>query len=142
MVPLADPLQHRLCRRDVKRDGHLTIRTPSLQSEPGALEHPQHPPIAGQHLGIESGDAALRRDLRELLEHPSSGSVALKIVGHRKRDFGGARLAQPVKAGDRHDRAIMPSDQRDPINPTSLNGCTGGEVTATEAVKAQLTALL
>ena len=142
MVALVDPLQHRRRRRDVKRDRQLTKRTPAPHGEAGALEHPQHRPVVEHHFRIEPGDPALRRDLRELLEHPSSGAAALKIVGHRKRDFGGARLAQPVKAGDRHHSAAVPGDQRDPINATRLRGCPRGDVGPTTAVKAQVTALL
>ena len=141
MVALADPLPHRLRRPDVKRDRQLTKRTPAPHAKAGALEHPQHRPVAEQDFRIEPADPTLGRDFRELLEHPRAGAAALPIVGHRKRDLGSPRLTQPVKAGDRHHRALVPGDQRDPVNAPTLSGCTRGDIGPRIAVEAHVTAL-
>ena len=68
-------------------------------------------------------DPAVRRDLRELLEHPHPDPTALIIVSHRKRDLGDAGLAQPVIAGDSHHLAVVPADQRQTINASRLRLC-------------------
>ena len=121
MIALLDPLQHRLRRRNVKRHRQLTKRTLAPHRKAGALEHPQHRPIADHHLRVEPIDPTLRPDLRELLEHPRPRSTTLQIVSDRKRNLGGARLNQAIKLSDRHHRTVMPGDQRKPINTTSLS---------------------
>jgi len=141
MVALVDLVLDRLGWRDVERDRQLTRRTPVPHGEASPVQHVQHHPVAEHHFRIEPVDPTLRRDLRKLVKHPRSRSATLEIVGHRKRDFGGTRLTQAVKAGDRHHKTIMPGDQRDPIHATSLNGCTRDSVGSHEAVEAQVTTL-
>ena len=141
MVALVDPLQHRLRRGDIQRHRHLANRTPAPHREAGVLEHPQHRPIAGHHLRIEAVDPAVRRDLRELLEHPHPDPAALIIISHRKRDLGDTGLAQPVIAGDSHHPTVVPADQRQAINATGLRVRARDSVGAPKPVEAKVTAL-
>jgi hypothetical protein len=141
MITLIDPLQHRLRRRDLKRDRQLAKPTAAPHREPGALEHIQHRTVSGHHLRIEPVDPTIRRDRRELLEHPSPRPAATKIVSHRKRDLGSARLAQPVKTSNRHHTTAITSDQRNPINATTSRGCARGNVGPAIAMKAETAAL-
>ena len=140
MISLIDPLPHRLRRRDIQRNNQLTIRSPAPHSEASALEHSQHRLVLAHDFGVEPVDPPLRPDRRELLQHPGPDPVPLKIIGHRERDLRHAGLAQPVKAGDRHHRAVVPGDQREPVNATGLNGRARGEVGAPIAVEAKVTA--
>ena len=141
MIALADPLEHGLGRRYIEGDRQLARRTPSPHGEAGVLEHPQHRPIGGHHLSIEAVDPAVRRDLRELLEHPHPDTTALIMIGDRKRDLGDARLAQPVIAGDRHHASVVPADQRQAINAGGLRVRARDGVGAAEAVEAKIAAL-
>ena len=140
MVALVDPLQHRLRRRDIQRHRQLT-RPRAPHGEAGVLEHPQHQPIAGRHFRIEAVDPAVRRDLSELLEHPHPDPAALIIISHRKRDLGDTRLAQPVIAGDSHHATVVPAEQRQAINSTSLRVRARDSVGPPKPVEAQVTAL-
>ena len=105
------------------------------------LEHPQHRPIVGHHLRIEAVDPAVRRDLRELLEHPHPDPTALIIISHRKRDLGDAGLAQPDIAGDSHHPAVVPADQRQAINASGLRFRARDSVGASKTVEAEVAAL-
>ena len=141
MVALVDPLQHRLRRRDIQRHRQLARRTPPPHGEAGVLEHPQHRPVAVHHFRIEAVDPTLRRDLRELLEHPHPDTTALIIISHRKRDLGGPELAQPVIRGGSHHAAVAPADQRQAINATGPRVRARDSVGAPKAVEAQVAAL-
>ncbi len=141
MITLFDPLSRRLGRRDIKRDRQLTKRSLAPHDKAGALEDTQHRLVAEHHVRIEPVDPAVRSDRRELLEHPSTGAAALKIVGHRERDRGSARLAQPLEAGHRHHSAVMPGDQLKPIDTVRLRGCARGGIGPPTAGKPHITAL-
>ena len=45
MVALVDPLDHRLARRDIERDGELAQRPLTPHGETDTLEHPKHRPV-------------------------------------------------------------------------------------------------
>ena len=126
MITLFNPLSRRLGRRDIKRDRQLTKRSLAPHDKPGALEDTQHRLVAEHHVRIEPVDPAVRSDRRKLLEHPSTSTAALKIVGHRERNPGSARLAQPLEPGHRHHSAVMPGDQLKPINTVRLRGYARG----------------
>ena len=116
MIALIDPLPHRLRRRDIQRNSQLTKRGPAPHGKAGMREHSQHRLVVRHDLRVEPVDPALGRDRRELLQHPGPDPVPLKIIGHRKRDLGGAGLAQPVIARDSHHAAVVPADQRQAVN--------------------------
>ena len=83
----------------------------------------------------------LRRYLSELLEHPHTDPAALILITHRKRDLGDTGLAQPDKAGDRHHPTVVPAEQRQAINPTSLRVRARDSVGTPKPVETQVTAL-
>ena len=116
MVTLTDPLPHRLGRRDIERHGDFTERASASHHESPILEHAQHPPVTGHHLGIEAMNAARRRDRRELLEHPRRDATSLKIVRDGERDLGDPLFAQPIVAGHRHHTGTVAADQRKPVD--------------------------
>jgi hypothetical protein len=92
MVPLTDPLPHRLGRRDIQRHRDLTPRATTTHPEASVLKDAQHRPVLHQHLGIKTMDPPLGRDLRKLLEHPRPDPATLMLVGHRKRNLRHAPL--------------------------------------------------
>jgi hypothetical protein len=138
MITLVDPLPRRLRRRDIQRHRQLT-GPPVPDREAGVLEHPQHRPIARRHLSIEAMDPAVRRDRRELLEHPHPNPTVLSIISDRKRDLGNTRLAQPVIAGDSHHPIVVPADQRLAIHATRPRVRARDSVGQPKPVEAQVT---
>ena len=107
--------------------------TPTSHGVAGVLEHSQHCRIVGHHLRVETVDSTVRRDLRQLLEHPHPDPPALIIVSHGKRDLGDAGLAQPGITGDRRHLAVVPADQHHAIKASRLSLFARDEIGAREA---------
>jgi hypothetical protein len=140
MVTLVNPRQQHIRRGDIQRHRQLK-RTPAPDSEAGVLKHPEHRPVICHHLRIKTVDPAVRRELRELLEHPSPDPTSLIIISHRKRDFGDARLAQRVILSDSHHPAVVATDQRETINPPGLRGRARDSIGTPKTMKTEVPAL-
>ena len=84
----------------------------------------------------------VRRDLRQLLEHPHPDPAALIIISHGKRDLGDAGLAQPGITGDRRHLPVVPADEHHAIKASRLSLLARDEIGAREPVEAEAAAHL
>ena len=110
-------------------------------SKPAPAKTPQHRAVAGHHLGVEARDAALGRDLGELLEQSRGQAAAVHLVGHREGDLGRAGLVEAVVARDGDHAPVEVGQQRHPRVAVGVGVVARHDVGAPEAVEAQIAAL-
>jgi hypothetical protein len=142
VVARLDARPHRLAGMEVEGDRHLAERHRPPHVEAGRPEHAQHRPVVGHHLGVEAEDRALRRDVRELLQHPRRGAAAVEVVRDREGDLRRTGLAQAVVPGGGDDPVAVAADQRDAVGPVGLGVLARRRIRAAEAVEAHVPALL
>ena len=140
VVALVDPLHHRRGRGDVNRDVEL-LEPRTLDREAGIPKHAEHRTVRRHHRGIEAAHGALRPDRRQLFEHSRADPTPLFVVGHRERDLGDARFAQPLVAARRDHTPVVTCDQRYAVDTAGLHGRSRDDVRAAHAVEAEVPAL-
>ena len=78
----------------------------------GVGEDPGHPPVVGQHIGLEPADAALGSDRGEMFQQHRGEAAPLVCVVDDEGDFGLVRSSQPVVAANREHFVTEDGDQR------------------------------
>ena len=103
VVAEVDRLAVSLVRADRELDPDLAsvVRTADLEAR--VLEHFEHRPVLGHHLGHEALDADPPRFVGDPLEKAGGDAVGLAVVGDDERHLRQARVAQAREAGDADD---------------------------------------
>ena len=141
MVALVDPLPNALGRRDVEHDRDLAPKALAPNPEARLLNTPSAARFSASTSAIEPADSLLRGDRRELLEQTRRGPATPEIVRHRERNLGYAGLQQPVIARNSDHTITVAADQRQPLDPASLNQIARRHIRAHHPVKAHIETL-
>lgn len=97
-------------------DGDVEVphppRGPGLDPVAGALEHPDHPHVVGEHVGFEDPDAALAGGRRDPLQEQSAQTLALAVVADGEGHLGAVGVAfDAYVTGDPDDVLAEQRDQ-------------------------------
>jgi hypothetical protein len=112
MVTLGDPRFEVLRPRDGERHLDLSPRELPRELEAEGLEHAEHLPVVGDHLGDEPRDSVARCPFGELLDEPRADPALLIRVRDRKGGLGRRGVAEPHVARERYHTLGPVLDER------------------------------
>jgi hypothetical protein len=111
--------QRPLGRVDVEGEVHDAVVDVAADLVARLGEDREHPPVLGQHLGDEAGDALLARGGGQVLQEHRAHAAALVGVGDVERHLGEVVL-DPVVAADPDDRVAGQDDEGHPVGVVDL----------------------